>query len=196
MDFKLYDAIVLFGPPGSGKGTQGKLLHTLDTFYHVSTGQLLRDLDDRTEIGERIKEKTDKGELAPIGDVFDLLELTLEEHIIREQYKPEQQYLVLDGVPRNVDQVALVDRFADVRRNLYFSTDNEQVLFDRLAERAKAEGRVDDQDPEVHKRRFEVYKTTTSLVLKRYDSSLIRKIDRLQSIDKIHQEVLKNIPSR
>ena len=150
--------IILLGPPGCGKGTQGEILAKRTGIMRVSTGDLLRDAAARgTELGKRAKTFMDKGDLVPDEIIFGLLREVLGS-------KRAVQGVMMDGFPRTVAQAEAVDRVlaehkSKVDKVLFFDVPDEELM-KRIAGRAKAEGRADD-NPESFRQRLVVYRQQT-----------------------------------
>jgi adenylate kinase len=150
--------IILLGPPGCGKGTQGEILAQRAGILRVSTGDLLRDAAARgTELGKRAKAFMDRGDLVPDDVIVGLL---------REVFASPAaaQGVMMDGFPRTVAQAEAVDRLLAERKGkvdqvLFFDVPDEELM-KRIAGRAKAEGRADD-NPESFRQRLVVYRRQT-----------------------------------
>ena len=150
--------IILLGPPGCGKGTQGEMLAKRTGLMRVSTGDLLREAAGTgTALGQRAKSYMDQGQLVPDDVIVGLLEEVLA--------KPETTGGVLmDGFPRTVAQAQAVDRLLEARGRtldwvLFFDVPDEELL-KRIMGRAAAEGRSDD-NPEAFRQRLVAYREQT-----------------------------------
>src|SRR6188474_1047905 len=97
-----YRTILLLGAPGSGKGTQGKILGTIPRLFHLSMGDVFRALDTRTAIGQKFVEYSSRGQLVPDEVTMELLRAHIGHLVGIHSFKPDIDALVLDGVPRNV----------------------------------------------------------------------------------------------
>jgi len=157
--------IVLLGAPGSGKGTQAKLMVERLGLPHISTGVLLRNAAKRgTELGLKAKSIIDKGELVPDDIMSDMIEERLSRDDVAEGF-------ILDGYPRNLAQAKSLDTMLDRLGQstdvaIQIDVDLEQVI-KRLAKRAKEEGRADDSG-EVVRHRMRVYHEQTAPVIDYY----------------------------
>lgn len=183
-------AALIFGAPGCGKGTQGELLGGLPGFHHFAMGEAFRDLDPASELGQTVKEFSPKGELVPDDITFKLLDSCLREQIEDGDFDPSRQLLILDGFPRNPDQVDLLSGAIEVLTIVYLQCDDENELIARLRRRAIREGRADDAREEVVRRRLEIYLESTQPVLSKYDVELVQIIDPIGTPAEVLARVL------
>jgi adenylate kinase len=181
----------LFGPPGVGKGTQGKVLARIPGFFHSSTGEIFRNLDTHSDIGKLFLQYSSRGELVPDDVTLKIWSQNLYASSILGLFKPHQDILVLDGLPRSVNQARLLYRSIDVLQVLHLVARDKTALFERMKKRALKENRVDDAKEDVIKRRFEVYERETAPVLEFYPSEKVVEVDAMGS----PAEVLSNILS-
>jgi|SRR3989338_5125124 len=193
-----YNAIIMFGAPGIGKGTQGKLLGKLSQFYHFSTGEMFRamrtdpNMKDN-EIAKKVMETIDAGHLVSDNLTAELFFKTLEEYEKENKFNPKEQVLILDGIPRNASQVGLLKDKINVIKIIYFISSDDEVLVERLARRAKLEGRSDDADESVIRKRLETYRKETEDVLKKYSKDMVLEIDGFGTIENIYEEIIKKL---
>src|SRR2546421_1481000 len=131
--------ILLFGYPGSGKGTQGRILSALPGFHHVAMGDILRALSPANPLFESVQTYVRKGDLVPDELVMDLFF----GHIAALNPAAED-FLVVDGVPRNARQVELLTHKLQVIRIFKLSVYDERILMERLRKRARDQNRPDD----------------------------------------------------
>jgi len=180
--------IVLLGPPGSGKGTQAKLLVKRLGLPHISTGALLRNAARRgTELGLLAKSIIDKGELVPDDIMSDMIEERLGREDVANGF-------ILDGYPRNVAQAESLDIMLE-RLNqpadeaIHIDIDEEQII-KRIAQRAKEEGRADDTEETV-RNRMRVYAEQTAPVADYYaERGLLTRVLGDGTKDEIFQRIL------
>lgn len=161
-------AILLFGAPGSGKGTQGKVLGGLPGFFHLSSGDIFRSLDPDSDQGRAVREHTSQGNLVPDDLTVTLWHDWLQARVDQGDFDPSCEILLLDGIPRNVPQCKLIADHVDVQLVLHLSADDVEPLVQRILNRARLEGRADDADETVVRHRFDVYRSESAPVLEFY----------------------------
>jgi adenylate kinase len=185
---QIKEIILMIGPPGSGKGTQGRLLAQKIGYGYVSMGQTLREYAKKdTNLAKMIKTAIDTGKIIPddwIKQIF--LESVLSFH--------HEQGLVLDGFPRDPDQIYLLEDFTQTYdigkiRGVFLDVPYEQ-LRERIGGRKTAETRIDDH-PEIIDTRFEEYENKTKEVKRHYDDlGILVHVNGDQPIEKVHQDIL------
>ena len=184
-------AIIMFGPPGVGKGTQAKLLAEHLKYVHLSTGQLLRDaIKAQTPLGKEVEIIINKGNLISDEKVTGVIRETL------SNYK-NVKGIILDGYPRTVRQCELFSEIVkdlDLEIEIINITGDDKELARRLIKRAEIEKRADDTE-EVIKNRLVVYKKETAPVLEYYKKSgdKIININGLGAIEDIQDSIIKAI---
>lgn len=159
--------IVLFGPPGAGKGTQSEKLITKYNFSHLSTGDIFRaNIKGETELGKLAKSYMDKGQLVPDEVTIKMLESEVNKH-------PDAKGFIFDGFPRTSAQAQALDVFLKTKNSsigmMLALEVPENELRLRLAERAKTSGRPDDANPDVIQKRIDVYNNETAPVKSYYE---------------------------
>ncbi len=131
-----YRAILLFGAPGVGKGTQGQRIGKLTGYRHISTGDMFRSLDRDSPLGKEVRSYSERGVLVPDDLTIRLFEDTISRQTKSGQFDPTRDTLVLDGIPRNVTQAESLDDKVQVAHILYLMSSNLQVMIDRIKRRA------------------------------------------------------------
>ncbi len=174
-----YKSMLLFGTPGVGKGTQGQMLGNIPGLFHLATGEMFRSLDADSELGRKFHEYSSRGLLVPDEFTIQLWRDHVQRQIADGAYRPDADLLVLDGIPRNANQASIVDEHIDVLRIIHLKAPDIDEMVQRMQRRAEQQGRNDDADESVIRRRFEVYEAETSPVLEHYDARLITDIDAL-----------------
>ena len=158
--------LILFGPPGSGKGTQSERLVEKYGVVHLSTGNLLRaEIAQKTPLGLEAKSFIDKGQLVPDEVVIGMVDSYFDLH-------KDARGFLFDGFPRTVAQAKALDRLLELKKTAISSVlaleVNEEELVKRLLNRGKTSGRSDDTDESVIRKRFSVYTDETSPVAEHY----------------------------
>lgn len=184
-----YKTVLLFGAPGSGKGTQGKILGTVPGFYHSSTGDIFRSLDLQSEIGRLFWEYAGKGQLVPDDIVIRVWKQFIKGMEFTNNFHPETQFLVLDGLPRNVQQAKLLEDTIDVWKVIHLKADNTKMV-ERLRRRALKENRFDDANDAVIQKRLDIYDRETKPMLDFYPSEKIVEVDAMQSQIRVLTNIL------
>ncbi|MCS6823031.1 MAG: adenylate kinase [Cytophagaceae bacterium] len=190
--------IVLFGPPGAGKGTQSEKLIVHYQLIHLSTGDILRaEIAAGTELGKNAKDIMDKGLLVPDDVVIGMIENKIKSN-------PDAKGFIFDGFPRTVAQAEALDKMCsangiEVHCMLALVVEDEE-LYKRILERGKTSGRSDDQNPELIKQRIEEYNKKTKPVADYYASqNKYYAINGMADINTVFQEitsVLSNLQKR
>jgi len=174
-----YQTVLMFGAPGAGKGTQGELLGRLPGFFHMSTGDMFRSLDKRSELGKVFFEYSSRGELVPDEVTIGMWRTYMDALRTLGRFRPHRDLLVLDGMPRTSKQTELIAESIDVRGVIHLVASNAEAMVERLRRRALQQGRTDDAEEEIVRNRIDVYERETRPVLERYDASLIHDVDAI-----------------
>ena len=184
--------IVIFGKPGAGKGTQAAFLKSKYQFFHISTGDLFRHhTSNKTALGQLARSYMDKGDLVPDQVTIDMLKDTVEKH-------PEAKGFIFDGFPRTTNQAEALDNFLNERSTIISATlaleANDDILVKRLINRGKTSGRLDDQDEDKIRNRFEEYKNKTAPLIDFYTAQgKFHSVNGVGSIDEITQRLTELI---
>ncbi|NLP58027.1 adenylate kinase [Lutibacter sp. B1] len=160
--------IVLFGPPGAGKGTQADLLKVKYNLEHISTGEVFRyNIKNETELGKLAKSFMDKGDLVPDNVTIDMLKAEVDK-------TPDANGFIFDGFPRTESQASALDEFLEEKgetiSGMVALEVPEDLLVERLLERGKTSGRADDQDESKIRNRFNEYNTKTAILKDYYQT--------------------------
>src|SRR3954470_17030528 len=185
-----YKTILLCGAPGSGKGTQGKILGSIPGFYHSACGDVFRTLDLQSEMGRTFWQYSSRGELVPDELTIKLWRNYINGMELVNQFHPETSLLVLDGIPRNKRQAELLDDTLDVVKVIYLVCADMKKMIERLRRRALKENRFDDANDKVIQNRLEVYDHTTKPVLEHYPTEKITTIDATMSQIKVLRAIM------
>lgn len=185
-----FSSILLFGPPGAGKGTLGKFLSSAGTQYHLSSGDIFRSLPLNSPAGELYYSYASKGLLIPDEATIEIWKYYVQGLIATNSYYPEGQDLLLDGIPRTIEQAQMLGSFINVRHIIVIEISNSKELLRRMQNRARLEGRIDDLDMEVLKKRLEIYQEQNQKVLEYYPKHLISTVDGSQKPLEVLRDVL------
>lgn len=188
-----YKTVLLFGAPGSGKGTQGRIIGKIPGFYHCACGDVFRNIDLHSELGKVFYDYSSRGELVPDDVTVRMWAESVRAHTILGTYKPHYDMLVLDGIPRTLKQAELMADHIDVLKIIHLSCDDEEAMFHRLRKRALKENRHDDADEKVIRNRWRVYEKETKPVLDYYQRSLVTPIDSIGSPARILHDILETL---
>jgi adenylate kinase len=178
--------LILFGPPGSGKGTQSEKIVEKFGLIHLSTGNLLREeIAAKTPLGLEAKNFMDKGQLVPDEVVIGMIDSCLVHH-------PEAKGFLFDGFPRTVAQAEALDKLLALRKTAICKVIAldvlEEELVTRLLLRGTTSGRSDDNNEEVIRKRFLVYKKETEPVASYYEAQdKLERINGIGTVDEIFE---------
>ena len=188
-----YNTFLLFGAPGSGKGTQGKTLGTIPRYFHCPCGDVFRSIDTRTPLGKAFLEYSSKGQLVPDDITVKLWKVAIDAAVDAHKFKPDIDILVLDGIPRNVSQAKIMRDMIDVEKVFHLACPNRETLFQRLKKRALKDNRLDDANEEVIKKRLDIYEQESKPVLKHYPKECITVVDAMQPPAKVLFDILASV---
>ncbi len=183
--------LILFGPPGSGKGTQSEKLLSKYNLQHISTGDLLRDEVTRmTPLGVEAKKYMDQGMLVPDEVVIGMISTKIDE-------TPDTRGFIFDGFPRTKQQAIALDKLLEFKNtpiNLVLALEvPDEELTKRILNRAITSGRADDTE-EVIKKRVEEYRAKTEIVASHYDA--MDKVERIKgegTVEEIFEKLSNEI---
>lgn len=190
---KRLKTILLFGAPGAGKGTQGKILSRIPGFFHLSSGDMFRALDPTSDLGQRVVSYSSKGELVPDDLTIELWQQTIQDKTSCGAFRPQTDVLLLDGIPRNLAQAKALDKHLQVLELVHLFARDQKAMEGRMRRRALQEKRLDDADRKVIRRRFEIYHDETAPILKHYPRKIIKNIDAIGSPAEVLHKILKAI---
>lgn len=176
-DDNRYRCVLLFGPPGVGKGTQGKILANIPGFFHLSVGDVFRSIDIGSPDGKEVYDYISRGELVPNDLTMKIWKKAVDAYVALSWYKPHEDLLVLDGMPRNVEQVEIVKDYLEIYRVIYLECSDQEDMVHRIRRRAIRENRTDDANEDIIRHRFSLYEQVTAPVLQSYEDSIIHKVD-------------------
>ncbi|HTL29912.1 MAG TPA: nucleoside monophosphate kinase [Tepidisphaeraceae bacterium] len=186
-----YRSILLFGAPGSGKGTQGAILGKRPSLVHLACGDVFRSLDRESELGKLFTKYTAGGGLVPDELTVELWRDTVSKMIAAGRFDPATQILLLDGIPRTEHQSVLMQDDIDVVAIVHLFINDVSQLMARLQARAAKENRVDDTNIEVIRYRLDVYDEQTRPVLARYPVGKIARVNATQPPEQVTADILR-----
>lgn len=158
-------AFIILGAPGSGKGTQGQILGKVPRFFHCACGDVFRSLDTRTALGRQFVDYSSRGELVPDELTIALWKAQIDNLCDAYLYKPDIDFLILDGIPRNVHQAEILNRYIEVHQVFHLSCPNRNELARRMRKRALKDNRIDDASDKVIDQRIATYEAETKPIL-------------------------------
>ena len=180
---KIMINLILFGKPGSGKGTQAEFVKSKYDLIHISTGDVFRyNISQQTDLGILAKSFMEKGDLVPDNVTIKMLEAEVNK-------SPDSNGFIFDGFPRTTIQAEMLDEFLqtkDLSISMTIALEvDEDILIERLINRGKESGRVDDQDKSKIQNRFEEYNKKTSTLIDYYKNQ--KKFYTVQGLGKINE---------
>jgi adenylate kinase len=188
-------AFLILGAPGSGKGTQGKILGSIPRFFHCACGDVFRSLDTRTAIGQRFVHYSSRGELVPDELTIELWKAQVDNWSDSHVYKPDIDFLVLDGIPRNVPQAEMISNFLEIHQVFHLSCPDREELARRMRKRALKDNRIDDASDRVIQQRIATYEAETKPILEYYSGGLVTEIDATQPPVEVLNDIISKIVS-
>ena len=187
--------LILFGKPGSGKGTQAEFVKGKYDLIHISTGDLFRNnISNNTDLGLLAKSYMEKGDLVPDEVTIKMLEAEVNKHSNANGF-------IFDGFPRTTVQAEILDQFLStlklsISMTIALEVD-ENLLIDRLINRGKDSGRADDQDRSKIQNRFEEYNNKTSPLINYYkNQNKFFEVNGMGDINEISARIFNTIDNK
>ena len=188
-----YRTILLFGEPGAGKGTQGKILGNIPNFFHCACGDVFRSLSAADPLGRVFIEYSSKGQLVPDEPTIELWQQFIRNCVKGGRFHPEHDTLVLDGIPRNVHQAKILKDTLDVKAVFVLHCSDPEAMVHRLQQRALKENRLDDANLEVIRDRLKVYDQETKPLLSFYGKKIVHRINSTQTPPNVLFDLLRHV---
>lgn len=192
---KIMINLILFGKPGSGKGTQAEFVKNKYGLVHISTGDVFRyNISKQTELGLLAKSYMEKGDLVPDNVTIKMLEAEVNKSLNANGF-------IFDGFPRTTHQAEILDDFLkkkelSITMTIALEVD-EAILIERLINRGKESGRIDDQDKSKIKNRFDEYNNKTSQLIEYYKhQNKFYSVEGTGEIEQITQRIYNLIDSK
>ena len=183
----------MFGAPGSGKGTHGKILGAVPGFVHCSCGEVFRSLSPETPLGKIFVEYSGRGELVPDEQTIALWRRFVDGLTAGGRFHPESDTLVLDGIPRNLHQAEMLRDFVRVTAVFYLCSASFKNLVARMQRRALKDNRLDDANINVIRARLKTYEKETKPVLNFYGKKLVHRINTDGTPPQTFLKVLRHV---
>lgn len=183
----------MFGAPGSGKGTQGKILGAVPGFFHCACGDAFRSLRTDSEIGRIFVEYSSRGRLVPDETTVAFWRESISMSIAAGRFNPQHDILVLDGIPRNVQQARMLSGTLNVIALFYLCASDPEKMVERLQRRALKENRLDDANLGVIRERLKTYEQETQPVLDFYGKRIVHRINADETPLKISTKISRHV---
>jgi len=183
----------MFGAPGSGKGTQGKILGSIPGYVHCSCGEVFRNLNPETPLGKVFVEYSSRGQLVPDEPTIELWQQYAQGLVATGRLRPAEDTMVLDGIPRNVPQAQRLQKFVTVTAVFYLCSANSSNLIKRMQRRALKDNRLDDANLDVIRARLKTYEQETKPVLNFYGAEIVHRINTDGTPPETFAKILRQI---
>lgn len=166
---------------------------SIPRFFHCACGDVFRSLDTRTALGKQFVEYSSRGELVPDELTIELWKAQIDNWADTHTYKPDIDILILDGIPRNVEQARILERHLDVLQVFHLSCPNRNELARRMRKRALKDNRIDDASDKVIDQRIATYEAETKPILAFYPQDRITDIDATHPPVKVLSEIIAKV---
>jgi adenylate kinase len=188
-----YRTHLLFGMPGSGKGTQGAVLGQLPDLIHISMGDVFRRIPKHGKLGREIEQYTSQGLMVPDELTVRIFQRHLQILEMQEVLLFEQHTLILDGLPRSFAQAQRLDSVLDVVQIFHLRIEDTKLAMERLKARALHENRLDDMNEEVIRRRLSTYYEDTYRTLSFYPPEIVFEVDAGQRMIDVLRDIVNRL---
>ena len=173
----MYRTILMFGAPGSGKGTHGRALGAIPGYLHCACGDVFRSLRPEMPLGKVFLEYSSRGQLVPDEPTIELWRQCIDNSTQVGRFHPDADTLVLDGIPRSVHQAEMLKDTLNVIAVFYLTSNKKENLVNRMQRRALKDNRLDDANLDVIRQRLKTYERETKPVLNFYGKGLVHRIN-------------------
>jgi adenylate kinase len=190
-----FKTFLFFGAPGSGKGTQGRVLGMIPRFFHCACGEVFRSMDTRTKLGREFVDYSSRGVLVPDDITVQMWKAAIDSKVDSHAFKPDIDFLVLDGIPRNIEQAKIIDQHCDVVQVFHLSCPDREELMRRIRKRAIKENRLDDASDETIRNRIKGYEEETKQLFDHYSPEILTNINAQQPPIKVLQDIIYTVTS-
>jgi adenylate kinase len=187
-----YRTILMFGAPGSGKGTHGRNLGVIPGFFHCACGDVFRSLRPDSPLGKTFLEHSSQGELVPDQPTIELWRQFIDTSTKIGRFHPGEDTLVLDGIPRSVPQAEMLNDTLEVVAMFYLTSSRENLIA-RMQRRAMKDNRLDDANLDVIRQRLKTYEKETKPVINFYGRKLVHRVNTDQPPVKTFLDILKHV---
>ena len=183
----------MFGAPGSGKGTHGKILGAIPGYVHCSCGDVFRNLRPETPLGKVFVEYSSRGQLVPDEPTIALWQQFAHGLTATNRFHPKNDTLILDGIPRNLTQAKMLRKFIHVVAVFYLCSANFGNLVHRMQRRALKDNRLDDANLETIRARLKTYEAETLPVLNFYGKDIVHRINTDGTPPETFAKILRHV---
>jgi len=189
----MYRTILMFGAPGSGKGTHGRALGAIPGYFHCACGDVFRSLRPEMPLGKVFLEYSSRGQLVPDEPTIELWRQCIDNSTQVGRFHPDADTLVLDGIPRSVHQAEMLKDTLNVIAVFYLTSNKKENLVNRMQRRALKDNRLDDANLDVIRQRLKTYERETKPVLNFYGKKLVHRINTDGSPVETFSAILKHV---
>ncbi len=185
-----YPAILIVGPPGSGKGTLCSSLSQITGHYHLSSGDIFRKISQESPLGQLYHSYADKGLLLPDSLAIEIWHRYVEGLVATHRYFPDKQFLLLDGIPRTLAQAVELEKYVKVVQLILLEVEDLEELQRRISQRSLIEHRRDDKDRDAFLKRISIYSEERESLLSHYPPSMISRFNAAQKPLELLRDIL------
>lgn len=185
-----FPTVLLFGPPGAGKGTLGQFLDYAQTQRYVSSGVIFRSLDPDSSAGQLYYQYAKDKKLVPDDVTLEIWWHYVQGLIATNRYFPARQDLLLEGIPRTLPQAEALRQWTEVRHIIVLESFDKENLYQRMLRRARLEGKFHEMTQKEFEAEFHAYLENIDEILKLYPAHLISRVDAEQKSLEVLRDVL------